>query len=91
MKVVSVHYGTSQKNCTSSQLRCQCTKIICIACNLQNDHIPWKKIFTSGPVWAIVGAQTCANYGNYTVLSCIPLYMKDVLKFDIKKVSHTCI
>lgn len=42
---------------------------------------------TSPPVWAIIVAHTCNNWGSYTVLTCVPLYMKEVLNFDIKAVS----
>lgn len=45
---------------------------------------PWKKIFTSGAVWAILLANACGNYGAYMIMTQIPTYMKDVLKFDIK-------
>ena len=45
------------------------------------------KIFTSGAVWAILLANACGNYGAYMIMTQIPTYMKDVLKFDIKSVS----
>jgi len=45
---------------------------------------PWLKIFTSGPVWAILVANACGNYGAYMLLTQMPTYMKEVLKFDIK-------
>lgn len=45
---------------------------------------PWRKIFTSGPVWAILLANGCGNYGAYMLLTQMPTYMKEVLKFDIK-------
>ena len=48
---------------------------------------PWRKIITSGPVWAIIIAHTCSNWGGYTLLTNIPTYMAEVLKFDIKAVS----
>ncbi|KAL4231338.1 hypothetical protein ACF0H5_008917 [Mactra antiquata] len=46
---------------------------------------PWKEIFTSLPVWAIIVTHACANWGTYTFMTNIPSYMKDVLHFDIKK------
>ncbi|XP_046330784.1 sialin-like isoform X2 [Haliotis rufescens] len=46
---------------------------------------PWRAIFSSGPVWAIIIAHTCGNYGIYMLLTQIPTYMKEVLKFDIKQ------
>ncbi|XP_025085593.1 sialin-like isoform X1 [Pomacea canaliculata] len=47
--------------------------------------IPWRSILTSKPVWAIVVTHTCANWGTYTFLTNIPTYLKEVLRFDIKK------
>ncbi|XP_052253573.1 uncharacterized transporter slc-17.2-like isoform X2 [Dreissena polymorpha] len=44
---------------------------------------PWKAIFTSGPVWGILLANACGNYGSYMLLTQMPSYMKEVLKFDI--------
>lgn len=49
-----------------------------------NKDIPWKAIFTSRPVWAILVAHMCGNYGAYMLLTKLPAYMKEVLKFDIK-------
>ncbi|KAH9496064.1 hypothetical protein Btru_012626 [Bulinus truncatus] len=46
--------------------------------------IPWKAIFTSRPVWGILVAHACGNYGAYMLLTKLPAYMKEVLKFDIK-------
>ncbi|KAL8618451.1 hypothetical protein ACOMHN_049868 [Nucella lapillus] len=45
---------------------------------------PWKAIFTSRGMWAIIIAHMCGNYGAYMLLTQIPTYMKEVLKFDIK-------
>ncbi|BFZ22763.1 hypothetical protein BsWGS_25802 [Bradybaena similaris] len=47
-------------------------------------NIPWKSILTSPAVWAIVVAHMCGNYGAYMLLTKLPAYMKEVLKFDIK-------
>ncbi|XP_076452082.1 sialin-like [Babylonia areolata] len=46
---------------------------------------PWRKIFTSGPMWGIIIAHLCYNYTNYTLQTSLPSFMKEVLKFDIKK------
>lgn len=45
---------------------------------------PWKAIFTSLPVWAILVANAAGNYGAYMLLTQMPTYLKEVLKFDIK-------
>ena len=53
---------------------------------LQDVATPWRAMFSSPAVWAIVVAHLCYNWGNYTIMTCIPTYMKEVLKFDIKQV-----
>jgi len=47
--------------------------------------IPWKAILTSGPFLGILIAHTCSNWGWYMVLIELPIYMKGVLKFEIKE------
>jgi sugar phosphate permease len=54
---------------------------------LQSVSVPWGKMFRSPAVWAIIVSHMGNNWGSYTILSCIPMYMKEVLKFDIKSVS----
>ncbi|XP_060068011.1 sialin-like [Ylistrum balloti] len=46
--------------------------------------IPWKAMLTSLPVWSILVANFCGNYGAYMLLTQMPTYMKEVLHFDIK-------
>ncbi|XP_047476944.1 sialin-like [Penaeus chinensis] len=46
--------------------------------------IPWKSVWTSMPVWAIIVAHTCSNWGWYMLLVKLPTYMRYILKFDIK-------
>jgi len=48
---------------------------------------PWLQFAKSPAVWAIVAAHTCCNWGTYTLLTNIPTYMKEVLKFDIQSVT----
>lgn len=50
----------------------------------KKDPKPWGSILTSGAVWAILLANACGNYGAYMLLTQMPTYMKEVLKFDIK-------
>lgn len=52
--------------------------------------MPWKEIACSRAVWAICIAHFCNNWGFYTLLTCLPLYLKDVLRFDITQVGHHC-
>jgi len=48
--------------------------------------MPWRAIFTSGPVWAIIVANFCVDWGLYTYLTNIPTFFYEVLFFDIKSV-----
>ncbi|VVC38188.1 Major facilitator superfamily,Major facilitator superfamily domain [Cinara cedri] len=51
-------------------------------------NYPWKDLFMSMPVWAIHCAHFCNSWGGYTLLTQLPSYMNDVLKFDIGKGSY---
>ncbi|XP_031343540.1 vesicular glutamate transporter 1-like isoform X2 [Photinus pyralis] len=44
---------------------------------------PWKSIFMSVPVWAIIVAHFTDNWGFYTLLTQLPTFMKDTLNFDL--------
>ena len=44
---------------------------------------PWMKIATSRPVWACAIAYFTHDWGFYTMLTCLPMYMRDVLQFDM--------
>ena len=38
--------------------------------------IPWKAIFTSLPVWAIIVAHFCESWGFFTMFTELPSFMK---------------
>ncbi|XP_025084629.1 sialin-like [Pomacea canaliculata] len=46
---------------------------------------PWRALLTSAPVWACVIAQMSSTYIAYTLLTSLPAFMKEVLKFEIKQ------
>ncbi|XP_026482187.1 putative inorganic phosphate cotransporter isoform X2 [Ctenocephalides felis] len=46
--------------------------------------IPFKKILLSLPFWAIMFAHMGQNYGYETLMTELPTYMKQVLRFSIK-------
>jgi len=50
--------------------------------------MPWLSFFTSGPVWAIVIANFCLDWGGFTLMTNIPTFYKEVLLFDIESVSN---
>ncbi|KAL5021879.1 hypothetical protein ScPMuIL_001034 [Solemya velum] len=45
--------------------------------------VPWLKIMKSMPFYAIVVSNLTSDWGAYTLLTNIPSYMSEVLKFDI--------
>lgn len=53
----------------------------------QKPSVPWKSVWTSMPVYAIIVAHTCSNWGWYMLLVKLPTYMRYMLKFDIEAVS----
>lgn len=46
---------------------------------------PWKAIFTSVPMMALVAAQIGHDFGFFIMVTDLPKYMSDVLKFAIKE------
>ncbi|KAK2726558.1 vesicular glutamate transporter 1-like [Artemia franciscana] len=46
---------------------------------------PWKKIFTSMPVYAIIVANFCRSWTFYLLLTQQPTYFKQVFHFEIAK------
>lgn len=47
--------------------------------------IPWKAIWTSTAVWAIIAAQFSEGWGFFTLQTQLPQFLKDVLNFDLAK------
>ena len=48
--------------------------------------MPWRSVWSSPAVWAIIVAHTCSNWGWYMLLVKLPTYMHAILKFDIASV-----
>ncbi|CAH1715815.1 unnamed protein product [Aphis gossypii] len=46
--------------------------------------LPWIKILTSLPVWAIVITHGASVFGYFTIVNQLPTYMKYLLHYDIK-------
>ena len=51
--------------------------------------VPWKKILTSRPVLAVVIGNIANDWGLYTILICLPLFLMDIMKFNVQTVSLT--
>lgn len=46
--------------------------------------VPWKWIFTSAPMLALICAQIGHDWGFFIMVTDLPKYMSDVLRLDIK-------
>ncbi|XP_035743008.1 putative inorganic phosphate cotransporter [Vespa mandarinia] len=46
--------------------------------------VPWRHMFTSVPFWALVAAQVGHDWGFFTMVTDLPTYMNNVMKFSIK-------
>ena len=53
--------------------------------NVARPPAPWGQILTSVPVWAMVIAGFAQAWGFFTIQTCVPLYMYDVLGFNMTK------
>ncbi|CAF0787270.1 unnamed protein product [Didymodactylos carnosus] len=51
--------------------------------------IPWKQILKSSPTWAIVIAHFAQNWGFYTMLTELPTFLKQCLKFQLDESALT--
>lgn len=49
---------------------------------------PWKAIFTSIPMWALIIVHCGQNWGYWTLITELPTYMNDILKFNLEEVSN---
>ncbi|XP_011646553.1 putative inorganic phosphate cotransporter [Pogonomyrmex barbatus] len=50
----------------------------------QKMQTPWKEIFTSVPMWALIIVHCGQNWGYWTLLTEIPSYMTGVLNFKVE-------
>lgn len=46
-------------------------------------RLPWRKILTDRAVWAFTFCTFVNSWKFYTLLTCLPQFLKDVLHFDI--------
>lgn len=47
--------------------------------------IPWSAIFKSTPIWALVCAQIGHDWGFFAMVTDLPTYLKEVLRFNVKE------
>lgn len=50
-------------------------------------NVPWGKFLRSPPVWAVIVAHFCYNWGYYTLLAWLPSYFEMALGLNVEKSS----
>ncbi|KAM7256309.1 hypothetical protein ACFE04_012050 [Oxalis oulophora] len=45
--------------------------------------IPWRLILSKPPVWALIVSHFCHNWGTFILLTWMPTYYHEVLKFNL--------
>ena len=48
--------------------------------------IPWRQMATSVPLWGLIFAQIGHDWGFFTLVTDLPKYFKDVMKFKVFEV-----
>ncbi|KAI9402309.1 hypothetical protein POPTR_001G249800v4 [Populus trichocarpa] len=53
--------------------------------------IPWGLILSKGPVWALIVSHFCHNWGTFILLTWMPTYYNQVLKFNLTESGLFCV
>ncbi|KAK6140632.1 hypothetical protein DH2020_025632 [Rehmannia glutinosa] len=54
-------------------------------------EIPWKRILSKAPVWALIISHFCHNWGTFILLTWMPTYYNQVLKFNLTESGLLCV
>jgi ACS family sodium-dependent inorganic phosphate cotransporter len=49
--------------------------------------VPWRELAKSVPLWGLIFAQVGHDWGWFTLVTDLPKYFKDVMRFNIFEVS----
>jgi hypothetical protein len=61
---------------------------IIFSCILQDiPPVPWREMAKSVPLWGLIFAQVGHDWGFFTLVTDLPKYFKDVMRFNIFEVS----
>ncbi|RCN51018.1 hypothetical protein ANCCAN_02805 [Ancylostoma caninum] len=47
--------------------------------------VPWAEMIKSKPVWAVMVAHFCQNWGFYTMLTNLPRMLKELANYELQK------
>ncbi|PSR95064.1 Sodium-dependent phosphate transport protein [Actinidia chinensis var. chinensis] len=53
--------------------------------------IPWRLILSKAPVWALIVSHFCHNWGTFILLTWMPTYYNQVLKFNLTESGLLCV
>ncbi|XP_050384867.1 ascorbate transporter, chloroplastic [Argentina anserina] len=53
--------------------------------------IPWKLILSKSAVWALIISHFCHNWGTFILLTWMPTYYNQVLKFNLTESGLLCV
>uniref|UniRef100_A0A0D6QS61 Major facilitator superfamily (MFS) profile domain-containing protein n=1 Tax=Araucaria cunninghamii TaxID=56994 RepID=A0A0D6QS61_ARACU len=53
--------------------------------------IPWKLLLSKAPVWALIISHFCHNWGTFILLTWMPTYYNQVLKFNLTESGLFCV
>nr|KJB09811.1 hypothetical protein B456_001G168900 [Gossypium raimondii] len=53
--------------------------------------IPWQLILSKAPVWALIISHFCHNWGTFILLTWMPTYYNQVLKFNLTESGLLCV
>lgn len=53
--------------------------------------IPWRLILSKAPVWALIVSHFCHNWGTFILLTWMPTYYNQVLKFNLTESGLFCV
>ncbi|XP_023754258.1 ascorbate transporter, chloroplastic [Lactuca sativa] len=54
-------------------------------------EIPWRLILSKAPVWALIVSHFCHNWGTFILLTWMPTYYNQVLKFNLTESGLLCV
>ncbi|KAL5075493.1 hypothetical protein RYX36_014477 [Vicia faba] len=54
-------------------------------------EIPWRLILSKPPVWALIVCHFCHNWGTFILLTWMPTYYNQVLKFNLTESGLFCV
>ncbi|CAK7331290.1 unnamed protein product [Dovyalis caffra] len=55
------------------------------------ETIPWGLILSKAPVWALIVSHFCHNWGTFILLTWMPTYYNQVLKFNLTDSGLICV